>query len=462
MSKEQEISFIDFAEITVKAGDGGNGCISFRREKFVPRGGPDGGDGGNGGNIIIKATKHLNTLIDYRYNKYFEAENGQHGKGKNKHGKNGKDLILLVPIGTIITDENNNTLELTQDNQEVIVAKGGKGGRGNSHFATSVYQTPKFAEKGQKGEFKKLKLELKLIADIAIIGLPNAGKSTLLSVISNAKPKIADYPFTTIKPNIGVSLVNKKSIVFVDLPGIIEGASQGKGLGLHFLKHFQKAKAFIHLIDLSQDYKKNYKIILNEMKQYSVLNNINLLQKPQMIVLNKIDLVNQQEIKKALKYFENLKNKKKEENIKCIIPISAQNKQNIDQLLYKTYQTLMEIQNTTQHSETNLETNQSQEKKNYTENLTLNPTEIKITTIYNKDLKKNIRTFELNDPDFEEKLSRFDLNNPYALKYLKNILSNHRSIKSLILKGIKEGEYVKINNTLFVFIDKFIVPLTEK
>lgn len=457
MSKEQEINFIDFAEITVKAGDGGNGCVSFRREKFVPRGGPDGGDGGNGGNIIIKATKHLNTLIDYRYNKYFEAENGQHGKGKNKYGKNGKDLILPVPIGTIITDENNNTIELTQDNQEVIIAKGGKGGRGNTHFATPIYQAPKFAEKGQKGEIKKLKLELKLIADVAIIGLPNAGKSTLLSVISNAKPKIADYPFTTLKPNIGVSLVNKKSIVFVDLPGIIEGASQGKGLGLHFLKHFQKAKIFVHLIDITQDYKKNYKIIINEMKQYSKEKNINLLQKPQIIALNKIDLVNEQELKKALKYFENLKNKKKEENIKYIIPISAQKKQNIDQLLYKTLQ-ILEMQNSFKTESEKI--NEKENLENFT--ITLNPTQIKITTTYNKDLKKNIRTFELSDPDFEEKLSRFDLNNPYAIKYLKNILSNHRAIKSLLLKGIKEGEYVKINNTLFIFIDKFIVPLTEK
>ncbi|MCS6955929.1 MAG: GTPase ObgE, partial [Candidatus Calescibacterium sp.] len=315
----KDLNFIDEVEIIVKAGDGGNGCVSFRREKFVPKGGPDGGDGGNGGNIIIKSTQHLNTLIDYRYNKYFEAENGEHGKGKNRHGKNGKDLVLLVPIGTTIIDENNNKTELDHDNQEVVIAKGGKGGRGNAKFTTPVYKAPKFAEKGQKGETKKLKLELKLIADVGIIGLPNAGKSTLLSIISNAKPKIADYPFTTLVPNLGVTIFNKKSIILIDLPGIIEGASQGKGLGLLFLKHFQKSKIFLHLIDITQDYKKNYKIIINELKKYSESNNINLLEKPQIICLNKIDIADKNQIDESIKYFQKLQ--KKEKNIKAIVSI---------------------------------------------------------------------------------------------------------------------------------------------
>lgn len=451
----KEINFIDEAEIEVKAGDGGNGCISFRREKYVPYGGPDGGDGGNGGNIILKATKHLNTLIDYKYNKYFQAENGEHGKGKNKHGKKGKDLIILLPIGTTIIDQDNKVYELNKDEQEIIIARGGKGGRGNSHFSTPIFKTPRFAEKGQKGEFKKLKLILKLIADVGIIGLPNAGKSTLLSVISNAKPKIAPYPFTTIKPNLGVSIINKKSIVFIDLPGIIEGAHQGKGLGLLFLKHFQKAKIFLHLIDITQNYKQNYQTIINEIKLYSKQNNIDLLSKPQIIALNKIDISNEQEITKAQKYFQKLA--QKNTNIKAIIPISAYTTQNVHQLLQQVYKTLTEYEEQINY-ETEYQKIPNQNDHTY-ELVKIEPTKINITTTYNKSLNKNIRTFELYDPEFQEKIERFDIHNPYARKYLKNILSNHRAIKSLILKGIKEGEYVKINNNLFIFIDKFIEPI---
>ncbi|MCX7758923.1 MAG: GTPase ObgE [bacterium] len=452
----KDLNFIDEVEIIVKAGDGGNGCVSFRREKFVPKGGPDGGDGGDGGNIIIKSTQHLNTLIDYRYNKYFEAENGEHGKGKNRHGKNGKDLVLLVPIGTTIIDENNNKTELDHDNQEVVIAKGGKGGRGNAKFTTPVYKAPKFAEKGQKGETKKLKLELKLIADVGIIGLPNAGKSTLLSIISNAKPKIADYPFTTLVPNLGVTIFNKKSIVLIDLPGIIEGASQGKGLGLLFLKHFQKSKIFLHLIDITQDYKKNYKIIINELKKYSKSNNINLLEKPQIICLNKIDIADQNQIYESIKYFQKLQ--KKEKNIKTVISISAYTRQNTDHLLSEIHKVLTEIE--TQEKNTIQEQKPEEiPKLKPIKTIKIEPTKINITTTYNKHLNQNVRTFELNDPEFEDKLNRFDINNQYAMKYLKNILSNHRAIKSLILRGIKEGEYVKINNNLFIFIDNFIQPI---
>ncbi len=450
----REINFIDEAEIVVKAGDGGNGCISFRREKYVSKGGPDGGDGGDGGNIILKATKHLNTLIDYRFNKYFEAENGEHGKGKTKHGKKGKDLVLLVPVGTIIKDEENNIFELTKDGQEILIAKGGKGGRGNTHFATPIYKAPKFAEKGQKGEQKKLKLELKLIADVGIIGLPNAGKSTLLSVISNAKPKIAPYPFTTIIPNLGVSVVNKKSIVFVDLPGIIEGASQGKGLGLIFLKHFEKAKIFLHLIDITQNYKINYKTIIKELKIYSKEHNIDLLTKPQIIAINKIDMADENEVKKAMEYFRKIKSN----NIKEIVAISAYTKQNIDQLLYKVLNILQELEKESEKTEIEMQKQIPPQNKEF-KHIIIEPTQINIFTVFNKQLKQNIRTFELKDKDFEEKLSRFDINNPYAMKYLKNILSNHRAIKSLILKGIKEGEYVKINDNLFIFIDNFIQPI---
>ncbi|MBI5026576.1 MAG: GTPase ObgE, partial [Nitrospirae bacterium] len=227
------MQFIDQVKIYVKAGDGGNGCVSFRREKYVPKGGPDGGDGGRGGHIIIRATKDLNTLLDLRYQQQYRAERGQHGMGKNKHGKNGKDSIIPVPIGTIIKDATTGELvaDLINEMQETIVTQGGRGGLGNAHFATSTRQAPKFAQKGEPGEEKTLILELKLLADVGLIGLPNAGKSTLISAISAARPKIADYPFTTLVPVLGVVKYEKhKSFVVADIPGLIEGAHKGAGL----------------------------------------------------------------------------------------------------------------------------------------------------------------------------------------------------------------------------------------
>jgi GTP-binding protein len=248
------MKFVDYVKIHVKAGDGGRGCVSFRREKYVPRGGPDGGDGGRGGHIILKATKELNTLLDLKYQREYKAERGEHGKGSNKHGRNGEDKIIFVPVGTLVKEAETETViaDLDYDGKEVIVAKGGRGGLGNSHFATATRQAPKFAQPGEKGAEKQLILELKLLADVGFIGLPNAGKSTLISLISSAKPKIADYPFTTLVPNLGVvKLEDFRSFVVADIPGLIKGAHRGAGLGFQFLRHVERTSILLHLVDVS-------------------------------------------------------------------------------------------------------------------------------------------------------------------------------------------------------------------
>ncbi len=446
----RDINFIDEVEIVVKGGDGGDGCISFRREKYVPKGGPNGGDGGNGGNVILKASKDLNTLIDFRYQKYYKAQDGEHGKGKGANGKDGKDLVLLVPVGTLVYENGELVADLDYDGKEVVVAKGGKGGRGNSHFVTPVYRAPKFAEKGQKGEEKKLKLELKLIADVGIIGLPNAGKSTLLSVISNAKPKIADYPFTTIVPNLGVAKVDYKSIVFIDLPGIIQGAHEGKGLGLFFLKHFQRAKIFLHLIDITSDYKKNYKIIRKELEIYSKENDIDLLSKPELVVLNKIDISNLEDIKKAKKYFKSKK----------IDPIfiSAYTKRNINELLFKVKDLLEKLEKDNNINNQMIKLEKQNNIMDY-KVISLNPTLIEVQSIYDKYLKSNRRVFVIYDKDLENIISRFDMDNIYAVKYVNKIIKNHRAIKAAKLKGIKLGELLKILDKYFVYQEDSILPV---
>jgi GTP-binding protein len=452
----RDINFIDEVEILVKGGDGGNGCISFRREKYVPKGGPNGGDGGKGGDVILKATKNLNTLIDFRYQKYYKAENGEHGKGKGANGKTGKDLVLMVPVGTLVYEEDKLVADLDFEGKEVIVAKGGEGGRGNVHFVTPIYRAPKFAEKGQKGEEKKIRLELRLVADVGIIGLPNAGKSTLLSVISNAKPKIADYPFTTIIPNLGVAKVDYSSIVFIDLPGIIEGASEGKGLGLLFLKHFQRAKIFLHLIDITSDYKKNYKIIKKELEIYSKENNVDLLSKPELVVLNKIDMVDNKTITKVKNYFR----------LKRIEPIfiSAYTKKNIDNLLFKVKELLQKINKEEGKNKIiseNINQNKiiNYENKEICEKILLNPTSIEIQSIYDKYLKTNKRVFIIYDKDLENIISRFDMNNIYAVKYVNKIIKNHRALKSAKLRGLKDGELIKVLDTYFIYQNDSIYPI---
>jgi len=287
------MNFIDYVKIRVKAGDGGSGCVSFRREKYVPRGGPDGGDGGSGGRVIFKATDQLNTLLDLRYKREYRAGKGQNGMGKKMHGKNGKDCLIKVPAGTVIKDaETENVLaDLYKNGDEVIIARGGRGGLGNAHFATPARQAPRFAQEGEAGESKNLVVELKLIADVGLIGLPNAGKSTLLSVISAARPKIADYPFTTLVPVLGVvKLEDYRSFVVADIPGLIEGAHRGAGLGFQFLRHIERTSLLLHLVDISEmgkgDPVEDYKRIRRELELYSPL----LVKKPRVIAGTKLDI----------------------------------------------------------------------------------------------------------------------------------------------------------------------------
>jgi GTP-binding protein len=287
------VKFFDEAFITVQSGNGGRGCVSFRREKFIPRGGPDGGDGGKGGDVILKSTSHRRTLYPFRFKRQFKAPNGSHGQGKQKTGRNGDDLIIEIPPGTLIIDEQTNELlkDFTQPDEVFIIAEGGRGGQGNSRFKTSTHRAPRFAQPGESGRFLKLKLELKLLADVGFIGLPNAGKSTLISVISSATPKIADYPFTTLTPNLGVVQAGwGEPFVVADIPGLIEGAHKGVGLGTRFLRHIERTRVLVHLIDVStidpQNPLAQYDTINRELANYSA----KLMEKPQIVVLNKMDL----------------------------------------------------------------------------------------------------------------------------------------------------------------------------
>ncbi len=321
--------FIDKAKIYVKAGDGGNGCVAFLREKFVPMGGPAGGDGGKGGDIIIVADKNLQTLMDFKYKRHYKAERGFHGQGGNKKGKDGESLILKVPVGTVVKDAQTGEIiaDLVKDGQSVVVAKGGKGGKGNAAFKSATNQAPMIAEKGEAGEERWIELELKLLADVGIIGFPNAGKSTLISILSKAKPKIADYPFTTLTPVLGVlQLDDNDFIVLADIPGLIEGASEGAGLGHEFLRHIERTRFLIHLIDVS-DFREMHPIeafnkINKELEKYSP----DLLTKPQIVVANKIDALSDKSILNELEtYF-------KEKNVP-FVAISLITRENIDKLI---------------------------------------------------------------------------------------------------------------------------------
>ncbi len=297
------MKFLDQAKIYLNAGNGGSGSASFRREKFIEYGGPDGGDGGDGGSIILSADANLNTLVDFRFKQHFKAERGKNGMGKNKSGKSGRDLILKVPIGTQIFEEDNNTLieDLKKPGQKIIIAKGGKKGLGNVRFKTSTNRAPRKKTDGEEGEKLWIWLQLKVIADIGIIGMPNAGKSSLLSVLTKARPKIANYPFTTINPNLGVTSYNDKEVTLADIPGLVEGAHEGVGLGDKFLRHIERCKSLVHLIDITEDnILENYLKIRKELSKYSS----DLIKKKEIIIFNKIDIFNSSEISEKITFFK--------------------------------------------------------------------------------------------------------------------------------------------------------------
>ena len=320
--------FTDYTKIIIKAGDGGNGAATFRREKYVAAGGPDGGDGGNGGNVYFQVDKDKNTLIDFRYNRKFKAKNGENGSGNHCNGKYGEDLYIKVPIGTVVKDTKTGQVvaDLSKPNQKELILKGGRGGRGNSHFATSTRQAPRFSEDGEKGEEKEIILELKLLADVGLLGFPNVGKSTFLSIVTDAKPKIANYHFTTIIPNLGVvKTKNGDGFVIADIPGIIEGASEGVGLGIQFLRHVERTRLLLHFLDVSGEEGRNpvddFYAINNELKKYSP----KLAKRKQIIVANKMDVVNDE----ILKQVEELAKKEGLELYK----ISGATKQGVQELI---------------------------------------------------------------------------------------------------------------------------------
>ena len=321
------MKFLDQVKIYIKAGDGGDGSPSFRREKFIEFGGPDGGDGGKGGSVILKAEQNLNTLIDFRYQQHHKAKRGENGAGQNRTGKSGEDLILKVPIGTQVFEEDNKTLiyDFTKISEEFIAAAGGKGGLGNTRFKSSTNRAPRKFTKGTQGEEFTIWLQLKTIADIGIIGLPNAGKSSLLASVTNANPKIANYQFTTLNPNLGVASYDDKEITIADIPGLVEGAHKGTGLGIQFLKHIERCKSLLHLIDItSEDLKKSYQQVKNELKKYSN----KLTKKKELIVLNKIDLIDEKDGNYIIKDFK--KNTKSE-----VIALSTFNKSSVSKIKSK-------------------------------------------------------------------------------------------------------------------------------
>jgi len=323
--------FVDEAKIRVKAGDGGNGCVAFRREKFVPRGGPSGGDGGRGGDVIMESSERHNTLVHFRFNPEYKAERGRHGEGSNCTGREGETVVLKVPVGTIVYDELSGELvhDFTGPDEHVIIACGGRGGRGNARFATSTHQAPRECEQGFPGEERVLRLELKLLADVGLVGYPNAGKSTLISRISAARPKIADYPFTTLQPNLGVVVVGEPadeiSFVVADIPGLIEGASEGAGLGTQFLQHIERTRLLVHLVDVSDasgrpDPVADYEVITRELTTFGA----GLDSKPTVVVASKIDVANPDKLAKLKRYCKRKK--------LGLFPISAVTGEGVDAL----------------------------------------------------------------------------------------------------------------------------------
>lgn len=329
--------FIDKVKIEVKAGDGGDGAVAFRREKYEPAGGPAGGDGGNGGSIIVIADTGLHTLMDFRYRRHYKAERGENGRNKQQYGKGGEDLTLRVPVGTLIKDEETDTVikDMNEPNVPFVLAQGGRGGRGNIKFKSSIRQAPRFAEPGRKGELRNIVLELKVIADVGLIGLPNVGKSTLLSVITEAKPKIANYHFTTLQPNLGVVKIGAyEDYVVADIPGLIEGASEGAGLGLDFLRHVERTRMLVHVLDTAgsegRDPVEDFALIMNELKSYSE----KLAGKPMIVAANKTDLPDAE---------ENLERIRAIDGVEAVYPISAATLSGIDTLKYAIYERLKEI-----------------------------------------------------------------------------------------------------------------------
>ncbi|MFA0766991.1 MAG: hypothetical protein OXFUSZZB_000319 [Candidatus Fervidibacter sp.] len=417
--------FVDEAVIHVKAGNGGNGCVAFRREKFVPRGGPAGGDGGRGGHVILLADPSVKTLVDLHLQRTYKAENGQHGQGSNKHGADGKDLVIRVPVGTVVYDAETGELiaDLVKAGQRVIVARGGRGGRGNAAFATPTRQTPVFAELGEPGEERTLRLELKLLADVGIIGYPNVGKSTLISRISAARPKIADYPFTTLVPNLGTVRVDNFSFVVADLPGLIEGAHRGVGLGHQFLRHAERTSLLLHMVDIAavegRDPICDFETINEELRLY----NPELAKKPQIVVANKMDLPNAHEnLRRCLPYWR--------ERGYEVFAISALTGEGIEPLIYRMAELVKAMQPTAPLPEASEEVIVAPPKR----------TEAPLTIE-----RLDEETWLVQGGEVERLTRLINASHPQALAEIKERLLRHGIWKAIRKAGAKAGDRIIVN-----------------
>ncbi|CAB1240095.1 GTPase ObgE [Clostridium sp. MT-14] len=422
--------FVDTAKIFVRSGDGGDGAVSFRREKYVPLGGPDGGDGGKGGNVVLIVDTNMTTLLDFAYRKKYAAEKGGNGSGSKCSGKNGEDLYIKVPLGTVVKDVSSNKImaDLSHAGDRCLVARGGKGGRGNVRFTTSIRQAPNFAEPGMPGEERYIGLELKILADVGLVGFPNVGKSTLLSVVTKATPKIANYHFTTLSPNLGVvDVPGIKSFVMADIPGIIEGAAEGVGLGTEFLRHIERTRVLIHVVDISGIEGRNpvddFVKINDELKKYDV----KLWDRPQIIAANKADMLYDD------KSFENFKNELKKLGYTKVFKISCATMSGIKELMQETAKMLVSIP--VVDIEINEEDRFVPEEKKFTYNV-----------------RKEGNVYIVEGSFVDRLLDSVNVNDPDELRYFYKVLKNKGVIEELENKGIKDGDVVRLNDFEFDYV----------
>ncbi len=417
------MNFIDQADVSVEAGKGGDGRTSFRREKFISRGGPDGGDGGDGGDVILHASNNQNSLATFRYNKLLKADDGANGGNKKKHGKSGTDLVVEVPVGTEAKDENGEVIaDMISDGQSVVIALGGKGGYGNAHFVSSRRQAPNFSEKGEPGQARQLKLELKMLADVGLVGLPNAGKSTLLGAISHARPKVADYPFTTLSPSVGVVDMDKnRSLLFADIPGLIEGAAEGKGLGHDFLRHVERTSVLVHLIDAYvPDVAVAYKTIRSELEAYNPI----LAKRPEIVAINKAEGLDSEITDDLVK---NLKSVLKTKSTPIIL-ISALSGLGLKRLTYAA-----------SSAKDKVLAKQSKEVEPTLYEYRLPDSKSSWSITHEKD-----NTYVINGLQIERFAIRTDFNNDQAVARLLDIFRKKGILKALTKQGVKPGDTLNI------------------
>lgn len=419
--------FVDKAQVTIQAGDGGNGYVSFRQEKFIDKGGPDGGDGGKGGDVVLVASRNQNTLTAFRYQKELTAAPGKAGFSQRKHGRSGKDLEVMVPVGTIVMADGVVLADLAVDGQKVIITRGGRGGFGNAHFVSSTRQAPKVAEKGEPGELLEATLEIKMIADVGLVGLPNAGKSTLLATISNARPEIANYPFTTIRPNLGVVDIDEStSLLFADIPGLIEGASEGKGLGDEFLRHVERTLILLHLVDIYTDnITEAYQTIQAELAAYK----IDLTERPQIVVLTKIEGLDEEMVKDKMDELGKVVPKGTK-----LFAISAQSKAGVKELLYAVKKIL------------------AAERAKVQETVEAEESGLPVLRLANAERPWQVtridRTFIVTGTRIEKFAVRTDFENFHAVQRLRDIMQKMGIMHELTRQGIEPEETVQIGKTV--------------